>query len=104
MLHLITGSNGAGKTLFTLKWVMERVEKEGRSVCHNGRFSLVAGGPLANWKKVDFSDWQAKHDGTIFLIDECHNDLPTRPASAAVPDPIKMLAELTCNPNSVPVQ
>jgi len=93
MLHLITGSNGAGKTLFTLKWVMERAEKEGRPVCHNGRFSPVAGGPLANWKSISFADWQSEPDGTIFLIDECHNDLPVRPASAPVPDPVKMLAE-----------
>jgi len=93
MLHLITGSNGAGKTLFTLKWVMERAEKEGRPVCHNGRFAPVAGGPLANWKAIDFKDWQAEPDGTIFLIDECHNDIPVRSASAAVPDAVKMLAE-----------
>lgn len=93
MLHLITGSNGAGKTLFTLKWVMERAEKEGRPVCHNGRFEPAPSGPLGNWKKISFSDWQEEPDGTIFLIDECHNDLPVRPASAAVPDPVKMLAE-----------
>lgn len=93
MLHLISGANGAGKTLNTLKWVRERQLKENRPVCHNGRFEPVPGGELDGWKKIDFANWQDEPDGTIFLIDECHNDLPIRPAGAAVPDAIKMLAE-----------
>lgn len=93
MLYLITGANGAGKTLNTLKWVRERSVKEGRPVCHNGRFEPVEGGELSTWKKIDFKDWQAEPDGTIFLIDECHNDLPLRPPSATPPEHIRMLAE-----------
>lgn len=92
MLHLITGTNGAGKTLFTLKWVMERAKKEGRSVAHNGRFKPVEGGPLSDWKQIDFKDWQQEPDGTIFLIDEAHNDMPTR-GTGSPPEHIKMLAE-----------
>lgn len=93
MLYLVTGSNGAGKTLFTLKWVRDRQLKENRPVCYNGRFEPVPGGELESWKKIDFKDWQSEPDGTIFLIDECHNDLPTRPNGSLVPEPIKMLAE-----------
>jgi zona occludens toxin len=93
MLYLISGANGAGKTLNTLKWVRERQLKENRPVCHNGRFEPVAGGELDGWKKIDFKDWQAEPDGTIFLIDEAHNDLPNRPAGSNVPDAVKMLAE-----------
>lgn len=93
MLYVITGANGAGKTLNTLKWVRERSVKEGRPVCHNGRFEPVEGGELSSWKRIDFKDWQKEPDGTIFLIDECHNDMPVRGASAAVPDEIRMLAE-----------
>ena len=93
MLHLITGANGAGKTLNTLKWVMERATKEGRPVAHNGRFKPVPGGPLSAWKQIEFKDWQAEPDGTIFLIDEAHNDLPNRPSGSVVPDAVKMLAE-----------
>ena len=92
MLHLITGTNGAGKTLFALKWVMERAKKEGRPVAHNGRFKPKDGGPLADWKQIDFKDWQNEPDGTIFLIDEAHNDMPTR-GTGTPPDAIKMLAE-----------
>ena len=93
MLYLISGANGAGKTLNTLKWVRERQLKENRPVCHNGRFDPVPGGELEGWKKIDFKDWQDQPDGTIFLIDEAHNDLPNRPAGSTVPDAVKMLAE-----------
>lgn len=93
MLHLATGANGACKTLNTLKWVMDRATKEGRPVCHNGRFKVRAGGPLEAWKEIKFEDWQSEPDGTIFLIDECHNDMPVRATKDAVPDSIRMLAE-----------
>ena len=93
MLYLISGANGAGKTLNTLKWVRERQLKENRPVCHNGRFEPVPGGELDGWKKIDFKDWQSEPDGTIFLIDEAHNDLPNRPAGSTVPEAVKMLAE-----------
>lgn len=93
MLHLITGANGAGKTLNTLKWVRERSVKEGRPVCHNGRFEPVEGGELESWKKIDMKNWQDEPDGTIFLVDECHNDFPLRPPSGTPPDYVRMLAE-----------
>jgi len=93
MLYLITGANGAGKTLNTLKWIRERSVKEGRPVCHNGRFEPVEGGELATWKHVDIKDWQAEPDGTIFLVDECHNDFPLRPPSSQPPEYVRMLAE-----------
>lgn len=89
-IYLTTGANGAGKTLFTLKEVRDRSVKEGRPVAYNGRFDMVA---EFNWKKIDLKDWQAEPDGTIFLIDECHNDLPLRPTGSAVPEYVKMLAE-----------
>lgn len=93
MLYLITGANGAGKTLNTLKWIRERSVKEGRPVCHNGRFEPVEGGELSTWKHIDIKDWQAEPDGTIFLVDECHNDFPLRPPSSQPPEYIRMLAE-----------
>lgn len=93
MLYLVTGANGAGKTLNTLKWVRERSVKESRPVCHNGRFKPVEGGELSSWKHIDIKNWQDEPDGTIFLVDECHNDFPVRPASSVPPDYIRMLAE-----------
>lgn len=93
MLYLITGANGAGKTLNTLKWIRERSIKEGRPVCHNGRFEPVPGGELESWKTIDIKKWQDEPDGTIFLVDECHNDFPLRPASGTPPEYVRMLAE-----------
>ncbi len=89
-IHLTTGANGAGKTLFTLKEVRERSLKESRPVFHNGRFKLTAD---FGWQQIEFKDWQSCPDGAIFLIDECHNDMPVRKSGADVPDHIKMLAE-----------
>lgn len=93
MLYLITGANGAGKTLNTLKWIRDRAVKEGRPVCHNGRFEVVEGSELSNWRQIDIKDWQAEPDGTIFLVDECHNDFPLRPPSSQPPEYVRMLAE-----------
>lgn len=93
MLYLVTGANGAGKTLNTLKWVRERSVAESRPVCHNGRFEPVPGGELAQWKKIDIKNWQDEPDGTIFLVDECHNDFPVRAASSPPPEYVRMLAE-----------
>jgi zona occludens toxin len=94
MLYLRTGANGSCKTLFTLKDVRELQLATGRPVAWNGRFKLKPEKELEfGWKKIEFKDWQAEQDGTIFLIDECHNDMPLRPNSAAVPEQIRMLAE-----------
>ena len=93
MHYLITGTNGASKTLNTIKWVYERALKEGRPVYYNGRFTIKPDGPLKNWKIHEFKDWQSLPDGSIYICDEAHNDLPKRPTNSAVPDYVMMLAE-----------
>lgn len=94
MIYLRTGSNGSCKTLFTLADVRKLQLESGRPVCINQRFKMKESKRLEfGWNVIDFKDWQAEPDGTIFLIDECHNDMPVRPSSQAVPDPIRMLAE-----------
>ena len=92
MIYLTTGANGAGKTLLTLKHVQELALREARPVYHNGRFEVAPAGPLANWKQIEFKDWQSCPDGSIFFIDECHNDMPVR-TGKETPDAIRMLAE-----------
>jgi len=91
MLHLTTGGNGAGKTLFTLKDVRERQLKENRPVYYNGRFKLTS--PDFGWIEIDIKDWESCPDGSIFFVDECHNDFPTRKSGSDVPQYVKMLAE-----------
>lgn len=94
MLYLRTGANGSCKTLFTLKDVREMQLKELRPVCYNGRFKIKPEKQAEfGWKLIDFKDWQAEPDGTIFLMDECHLDLPKRPNGSAVPPYVSKLAE-----------
>ncbi|MFS2207182.1 zonular occludens toxin domain-containing protein [Variovorax sp. Varisp36] len=94
MLYLRTGANGSCKTLFTLADVRKLQLDSGRPVAWNGRFKLKPEIEKEfGWKRIEFKDWQAEPDGTIFLIDECHNDLPKRAPSVPVPGPVKMLAE-----------
>lgn len=90
MIYLLTGANGSGKTLLTLKEVREKSLKESRPVYYNGRFELTAD---FGWQKIDFKDWQTVPDGAIFLMDECHNDLPVRSGKEPAPEWVKMLAE-----------
>ncbi len=92
MIYLRTGANGAGKTLLTLRDVREKAIKENRPVFHNGRFEIVPGGPLDGWQKFDFKDWQSIADGAIFVVDECHNEMPSD-RGKEMPDYIKALAE-----------
>jgi len=94
MLYLRTGGNGSGKTLFTLKDVRELQLQTGRPVCHNGRFKIKPEKEAEfGWKRIEFKDWQDQEDGTIFLIDECHYDLPQRPPSQFPPPHIAKLTE-----------
>lgn len=48
---------------------------------------------MSTWKQIDIKNWQDEPDGTIFLVDECHNDFPVRPPSGTPPDYVRMLAE-----------
>jgi len=108
MLYLRTGGNGSGKTLFTLQDVRKLQLETGRPVCINIRPAdypdkAKANTPYCNikpakleefgWKLIHFKDWEAQEDGTIFLVDECHYDLPQRPPSQFPPPHIAHLTE-----------
>lgn len=93
MLYLVTGGMGAGKTLFTLKWARELQLKTNRPVCYTTVLRLKGEALTWGWKQIEFADWQKEPDGTIFVIDECHEVLPVRGAGAkAPPDHIQALA------------
>lgn len=94
MLYLRTGSNGSGKTLFTLHDVRKLQLETGRPVAYNGRFKFKPEKQQEfGWKVIDFKDWEAEPNGTIFLMDECHNDLPKTASGAALPKYVTQLAE-----------
>ena len=99
MFYLVTGGVGTAKTCFTLRWVRDLQLKTGRPVCYtrdgNGETLLRLKGEALEfgWKEVNFEDWQAQDDGTIFLVDECHEVMPTRGmGSKPVPAHIQALA------------
>lgn len=94
MIYLRTGANGSCKTLFTLQDVRKLQLETNRPVCINARFKIKPHKlEEFGWRVIDFKDWEDQPDGTIFMIDECHNDLPLRPNSAPAPDHVRMLAE-----------
>jgi len=91
MFYLRTGGNGSGKTLLTLQDVRELQLETNRPVCFNLRpadHPEKPNTPYCNlkpeiikqfgWTGIHFEDWESQAPGTIFLIDECHYDLPKR--------------------------
>ena len=95
MLYLVTGANGTGKTLNTLKWVRDlQLKNPERQVFYNGRFKLKPEKEKEfGWAQFEFEKWQDLPDGSILLVDEAHNDLPVRPSGQKPPQYIAALAE-----------
>jgi len=91
MFYLVTGGVGTGKTLFTLQWVRKLQEETGRPVCYcldgKGETVLRLKGPALDfgWREIDFVTWENEADGTIFILDECHELLPVRGLSKGQP-------------------
>lgn len=93
MIYLISGANGAGKTLNTLKLVREKQVAEGRSVYYNGFAMKPEKASEFGWKEFDPKEWQKLPDGAILIADECQNEFPVRGASAAIPEYVRALSE-----------
>ena len=98
MLYLTTGGMGAGKTLYTLSWVRALQLATDRPVAIHQTYSkredkmkpriTLKGEALTwGWKVIDFENWADEPDGTIFIIDECHEVMPTRGATSKAPSP-----------------
>lgn len=104
MLYLVTGGMGAGKTVFTLKWVRDLQLATNRPVVmhlwtdpkdgvRKPRITLKDEGLTFGWQAIEFEDWEKQPDGTIFIIDECHEVMPTRTGPGSkVPSHIQALA------------
>lgn len=77
MIYLTTGTNGAGKTLLTLRDVRDQQIREGRPVYFRG---FTAGKQLLDWGWQEFKaeDWQQLPDGSICVFDEAQEVFPTR--------------------------
>lgn len=81
MITLITGTPGAGKTLYALNYVKDLSEKENRPVFYNGVNDLKL-----PWSELDKGeDWHTVPAGSIVLIDECQRVFRPRGNGSAVP-------------------
>lgn len=92
-IYLITGSPGAGKTLYAVKTIVEKLLKENRPVFSDiagldhvtlGTFELKSpdGEPTAR-------HWQTVPDGAILVLDEVQRAFPPRNPASKVPDYIQ---------------
>ncbi len=93
MIFFLTGGMGAGKTLNALKQVRDLQLQTGRPVCYTARIELMGPALDFGWKQIEFKEWEKEPDGTIFLIDEAHKDLPVRGGIGAPPSYVQNLAE-----------
>lgn len=98
MLYLVTGSNGTGKTLFTLKWVRElqllwqKKHKINRPVYYDGFEIVPEIAEQFGWKHCDPTKWTELPDNSIIMVDECQRIYPTRSQGAQVPEHEALIA------------
>lgn len=94
MIYFVSGTPGAGKTLFTIKLLSEEKVRP----IYYYKIDLTDAGKLAlpNWipiTKEELHNWQALPDGCIVLVDEAHTVFPQRTGKDKVPAYIEDLAE-----------
>lgn len=86
MIELVTGTPGAGKTLYTLQYVKAKAEKENRPVFYSGIPELTLG-----WTEIDPEKWFDAPANSIVIIDECQRIFRPRGAGGKVPDYVERL-------------
>lgn len=98
MIYLITGSNGAGKTLYSMEFICEHLNKENDRPVY---FFSPESQPLNPNEKLGFKPltldevkaWSNLPDGSIIFIDEFRHVFPARSGGQKVPDYVDKLAE-----------
>lgn len=91
MIYLKTGKPGSGKTLRAVTEGMEFVA-QGRKVYDlgiNGLNHEATG--IDPWPHDGFQAWEQAEPGSVLLVDECQQWLPTRPTGSQVPAWIEAL-------------
>lgn len=83
MIHLITGTPGAGKTLRAM-WHLEAAQKEGRLCFQDG----VEGSAVPS---LPGEDWTSVPDGSLVLIDEAQRVFPVRVKVESIPEKVRLL-------------
>lgn len=88
MIYLHTGKPGAGKTLFTIQYVLELSKRENRQVYYFD----IPDCAVEGWIKLeDAKAWYDLPVGAIVLIDECQQIFRLRPTGSAVPEHVSRL-------------
>lgn len=86
MIELVTGTPGAGKTLYTLQYVKAKAEKENRPVFYSGIPELTL-----SWTEIDPEKWFDAPANSIVVIDECQRIFRPRGIGGKVPDYVERL-------------
>lgn len=86
MIELVTGTPGAGKTLYTLCYVKAKAEKDQRPVFYSG----IAGLTL-EWTEIEAEKWFEAPTNAIVVIDECQRVFRPRANGGKVPEFVEKL-------------
>jgi zona occludens toxin len=88
-VNLVTGTPGAGKTLWTITHVKELAESEDRPV-----FYVHIDGLTLPWHELeDPTQWWSLPEGSIIVFDEAHHYFPPEPSSRALKEHVSMIGE-----------
>jgi zona occludens toxin len=87
VITLITGVPGAGKTLNTIKRVVQ--ESGDRAVYYRGIRGLTL--PWIELSDSEAADWEALPDGSVVVIDEVQDIFPPRSPNKSEPQGVKAL-------------
>lgn len=87
MIHLTTGQPGAGKTLWTLAYVKQLAEREGRQVYYSGINDLKL--PWTELEKPE--EWHTLPAKSIIVIDEAQRLFRPRGNGTTVPEYVAAL-------------
>lgn len=83
MIHLITGTPGSGKTLWTLDHLYNTPAYKDRAIYIDGIETTL------EHQTFDPVAWHTLPDGAVIVFDECQRIFPVRKIGAAVPDMVR---------------
>ena len=89
-IHLVTGTPGAGKTLYVVKKMIEELVPSGRKIIHNINGLNIEGKTPGQIVSIEGDDnavttWPDCEDGCIFIFDEVQRQFTVRNPAAKVP-------------------
>jgi zona occludens toxin len=86
MIELITGTPGAGKSLYAISTLKARAEKENRPVYYSGIADLKL-----PWIEIEGDKWYEAPANSIVIIDECQRIFRPRGNGSQVPQYVSEL-------------